>query len=152
MVRALLIRRQLFHLVVAAGVSLLASQSSASSAAGLLVIANSGVQLPGAMPIDELSAIYLLRLTNWPDGSHIVPVNREASSALREKFNRIVLKQDAGALATYWNKMHFLGKDPPVVQESEQSMLAFVQNVPGAIGYISGSTPPQNVKVLMYVP
>jgi ABC-type phosphate transport system substrate-binding protein len=48
--------------------------------------------------------------------------------------------------------MHIKGKVPPLIQESDQSVLAFVQKVPGAIGYISAGMAPQNVKVLARVP
>jgi ABC-type phosphate transport system substrate-binding protein len=44
--------------------------------------------------------------------------------------------------------MHFMGKMPPIVQQSEQAMLAFVRRVPGAIGYVSAATVPTGVKVL----
>jgi len=117
----------------------------------LLVIANPAVGVEGPLSRSELAAIYLLRSTNWPDGTHIVPVNREASSALRSLFTARVLQQDNATLAIYWNEMHYKGKLPPVVQESEQSVLAFVQKVPGAIGYISAGIEPSNVKVLGHV-
>lgn len=123
-----------------------------AKAEGLLIIANPSVSTTAPFTLSQIAAIYLLRMAAWPDGSHIVPVNREATSALREKFTAAVLQQDNAALAAYWNEMHFMGKEPPTIQESERAMLAFVQNVPGAIGYISTSTTPVNVKVLAHVP
>lgn len=48
--------------------------------------------------------------------------------------------------------MHFKGKLPPVVQESDQAVLAFVQKVPGAVGYVNAGVAPKNVKVLARVP
>ena len=118
----------------------------------LLIIANPSVAVPPPLTMREIEAIYLLRITTWPDGSHIVPVNREASSEIRAKFTAEALKQDNASLAAYWNEMHFQGKLPPVVQESEPAVLAFVQRVPGAIGYISASTAAVGVKVLSHVP
>ena len=118
----------------------------------LLIIANPSVQVTTPLGLREVSAIYLLRMTVWPDGSLIVPVNREASSAIRAKFTANILKQDTASLARYWNEMHFQGKLPPLVQESEPAMLAFIQKIPGAVGYISASTPPVDVKVLARVP
>lgn len=118
----------------------------------LLIIANPSVSSPASLTLNQIEAIYLLKTTLWPDGSHIVPVNREADSDTRAKFTTSVLRQDKAGLAAYWNEMHFMGKQPPVVQESEQAMLAFVRNVPGAIGYINASTQPINVKVLAHVP
>ncbi len=121
-------------------------------AEGLLVIANPSVEAAMPLTLGEIAAIYLDRLTIWPDGSHIIPVNREASNRIRAAFTARVLHQDNASLAAYWNQMHFMGKLPPVVQESEQAMLAFIRAVPGSIGYISDTTAPVGVKVLAHVP
>ena len=125
---------------------------ASASAEDLLIIANPSVAVVLPLTLREIEAIYLLRITAWPDGSHIVPVNREALSEIRTIFTAEALKQDNASLAAYWNEMHFQGKLPPVVQESEPAMLAFVRRVPGAIGYISASTPADGVKVLSHVP
>jgi ABC-type phosphate transport system substrate-binding protein len=117
----------------------------------LLIIANASVD-ELTPSLDQIAAIYLLRVTQWPDGTHIVPVNLGATSALREKFTAEVLRQDPATLSTYWNEMHYLGKVPPVVQESQPAMLAFVRQVPGSIGYIGASLAPVGVKVLLRVP
>ena len=117
-----------------------------------LIIANPSVAIETPISLKELTAIYFLRVTRWPDGSHIVPVNRELGSPLRQEFTTRILKEDNQRLARYWNQMHFEGKHPPLVQESGQSMLAFVRSVPGAIGYISASQKPEGVKVLRHVP
>ena len=121
-------------------------------AEGLLIIANPSVNVATPLNLNQIAAIYLLRLTTWPDGTHIVPVNREVTSTAREKFTADILQEDQTSLAAYWNEMHFMGKQPPVVQESERAVLAFVQNVPGSVGYITASVAPPNVKVLAYVP
>lgn len=125
---------------------------SHASAEELLVIANPAVALETPLTQSQIAAIYLLRMTAWPDGSHIVPVNRELGSAIRDDFTAQVLREDNDSLSDYWNKMHFQGRLPPLVQESEQAMVTFVRNVPGAIGYIRTSTPPLGVKVVGHVP
>lgn len=126
--------------------------SIAAKAEELLIIANPSVNVAGPLSLNQIAAIYLLRVTTWPDDSHIVPVNWEATSELRAKFTSGVLQQDNASLVAYWNEMHFMGKQPPVVQESERAMLAFIQKVPGSVGYISAGTPPIDVKVLARVP
>ena len=117
----------------------------------LIVIANQNVPV-ASLSSDELANIYLLKMNNWPGGINIVPVNREASSHVRSTFSDLVLRQPPNALNAYWSEMHFKGKVPPLIQESDQAVLAFVQKVRGAIGYISASTQPQNVKVMARVP
>jgi ABC-type phosphate transport system substrate-binding protein len=116
----------------------------------LLIIANPSVTITAPLNLGEIAAFYLLRTTTWPDGSRIIPVNREATSGARMKFTSSVLQEDNASLTTYWNQMHFMGKMPPVVQQSEQAMLAFIQRVPGSVGYITASTAPVDVKVLAH--
>ena len=118
---------------------------------GLLVIANPEAPVTGSLSRQELAAIFLLRTTLWANGSRVVPVNREAGCTSREEFTSKVLGEDNASLAAYWNEMHFNGKLPPIVQESDAAMLAFVQNVPGAIGYIDPKTAPVGVKVVGHV-
>jgi ABC-type phosphate transport system substrate-binding protein len=120
-------------------------------AAGLLIIANPDAPVAGPLSQQEIASIFLLRTTLWPDGSRIVPVNREASSAIRAEFTQKVLGQDNASLTAYWNQMHFNGKLPPVVQESDAAMLAFVQHVAGAIGYVDAAAAPAGVKVIGHV-
>jgi ABC-type phosphate transport system substrate-binding protein len=140
--------RLLFVLVILTGILLIHT----AGAEDLLIIANPSINVAAPLTLRQIAAIYLLRMTAWADGSHIIPVNREATSEIRAKFTSAVLHEDNSSLGAYWNKMHFQGKLPPVVQESEPAMLAFVQKVPGAVGYISASTPPVDVKVLCRVP
>ena len=139
-------------LAVAVAIAVGALAPAAARAQGLLVIANPSVDARAPLSLGTIAAIYLLRITTWPDGTHIVPVNREASSAARDKFTDDVLGEDSASLAAYWSEMHYKGKAPPVVQELGPSMLAFVRNVPGAIGYVRDGPPPSRVKVLAHVP
>ena len=117
-------------------------------AADFIVIANPDVPV-STLSTEELSDIYLLRATIWENDIKIVPVNREVDSNIRTAFSARVLKQPQSSLADYWNKMHYKGMTPPLTQESDQAVLAFVQKVPGAIGYVSSSIPLKNVKVLI---
>lgn len=130
--------------------ALMLSVTEVSHAEELFVIAHPSVAVTN-LSTDEIAAIYLLKTTSWQGGGNIVPVNREAASNIRTAFSDAVLRHPPSALNAYWNQMHFKGKVPPLVQESDQAVLAFVQKVPGAIGYISTSVSPQNVKVLAKV-
>lgn len=137
-------RGVVFAMVAVAGLVL----ARPAAADELLIIANPSVKVSRPLGINFLAAIYLLRITTWPDGTHIVPVNREAKSPVREIFTSRVLRQNRATLQAYWNEMHYRGKLPPVVQESEQAMLAFIRKVPGAVGYIDASRVPAGVRVL----
>ena len=116
-------------------------------AADFVVIANHSVPAT-KLTADELSSIYLLRTSNWQDGTRIIPVNREAGSNARAIFSMRVLGQPQAALDAHWNRMNFKGITPPLIQESDKAVLDFVQRVPGAIGYVSSSTELKDVRVL----
>jgi len=96
----------------------------------------------------EVQRIFLLKTTVWKNGTPIVPVNREAASQERLRFSSVVLGVSIRSLSNYWNRMHFKGFMPPVVQESNAAMIAFVRNVPGAIGYITTDNIPEGVILL----
>ncbi|CAG0937888.1 hypothetical protein GALLN_00037 [Gallionellaceae bacterium] len=120
-------------------------------AAGLVVIASPDVPVD-KISVSEMAAIYTLRKTVWGNNAPVVPVNREANSALREKFSEAVFNLSPQELAEYWNQLRFKGKQPPLVQTSDQAVLGFVRSVPGAIGYVDGSQAMTGVKVLLRLP
>jgi ABC-type phosphate transport system substrate-binding protein len=117
----------------------------------LLVIASPMVP-DNTITAEQLAEIYSLKKTFWENASPVVAVNREASSAEREKFSVAVFNLSPQALAEYWNRLRFQGKLPPLVQTSNQAVLAFVRTVPGSIGYITAGYMPTGVKVLLRLP
>jgi len=119
--------------------------------ADVLVIANPGISVE-QLTVEQLSAIYLAKMKTWPDGKKIIPVNREANSEIRAEFSGMVFKEPPEALADYWAKLKFKGEKPPLIQESDNSALLFVQRIPGAIAYVGKGTPLNGVKVLLSLP
>lgn len=130
---------------------LMFAASLPASAAGLLVIASPQVPVE-TISASDVAAIYTSRKTTWANSVPIVPVNREANSTLRERFSEAIFNLSPQELAEYWNQLRFKGKQPPLVQTSDQAVLGFVRSVPGAIGYIDASQPATGVKVLMRLP
>ena len=119
-----------------------------AQAGGLVVIASP--QVPDdTISIKQLADIYTLKKAFWANDTPVVPVNREASSLVREKFSEAVFSLTPQELAEYWNQLRFKGKLPPLIQTSDQAVLGFVRSVPGAIGYIDASQATAGVKVLM---
>lgn len=125
--------------------------SALAQADGLLVVANPHTPA-SSVSAEDLAAIYLVKKTTWPGGLPVVPVNREASSSERAHFSESVLNRSPRELADYWNRLRFQGKQPPLVQTSDQAVVGFVRNVPGAIGYIAAGQTPAGVKVLAKLP
>ena len=120
-------------------------------AGGLLVIASPQVQ-DDTISIKQLADIYTLKKVFWANETPVVPVNREASSAVREKFSEAVFNLSPQELAEYLNRLRFQGKPPPLIQTSDQAVLGFVRNVPGAVGYIDASQAATGVKILLRIP
>jgi len=122
-----------------------------AGAGGLVVIASPQVPVD-SISVSDMAAIYTLKKTIWANNLQMVPVNREANSSLREKFSESVFNLAPQDLAEYWNQLRFKGKLPPLVQTSDQAVLGFVRNVPGAIGYVDASQVPTGVKILLRLP
>jgi len=113
----------------------------------LYIIANLDVPI-NKLSKSEINRIFLLKQTSWDNGLAIIPVNREASSRVRMRFSNLVLGRSPRSLSSYWNQMHFKGYMPPIIQESDAAVIAFIQSVSGAIGYIHSNKVPDNVKKL----
>jgi len=125
--------------------------TSLGQAGGLLVITST--QVPDtAISAKQLADIYMLKKNFWADKTLVVPINREASSEEREKFFEAVFNLSPQELAEYGNRLRFQGKLPPLIQTSDQAVLSFVRNVPGAIGYINANLTITGVKILMQIP
>lgn len=125
--------------------------ASVGQARELLVIVSTKVP-DASISAGQLASIYSLKKNFWADKTIIVPVNREASSAEREKFSEVVFHLSSRELAEYLERLRFQGKLPPIVQTSDQAVISFVRKVPGAIGYISANQVPNGVKILRRLP
>ena len=122
-------------------------------AGGGVIVIVANPRVPAAsISMRALANIYLLRVTTWPNGEPIVPVNKMANSRIRRRFSMAVFGQPPIALAEYWNRVHFQGENPPLVLGSDRDVVDFVGKVPGAIGYVRASTPTKGVKVLGRLP
>jgi len=70
------------------------------------------------------------------DGIHVTAVNLK-SGALRDRFLQRYLNQDDEKYTAYWTVRRFIGKGiPPKELLNAAEVIDFVQNTPGAIGYI----------------
>ncbi len=120
-------------------------------AGGLLVIASPQVPVE-KISLNQLADIYALKKTQWSNQVPMVPVNREASSDVRDNFSDTVFKMSSQELSEFWNKLRFEGKHPPLTQISDHAVIGFVRSVPGAIGYVSADETPTGVKILLRLP
>lgn len=99
---------------------------------------------------DQLSDAFLKKITRWPNGETIRPVDLHGSSPAREKFAQDVLRRSLGAVRSYWQQLIFSGRNiPPAELDSDAAVIAYVLKHPGAIGYVSGEANVDGVKVII---
>ena len=88
------------------------------------------------LDLPDIALVYRRQRQYWPDGTRVQPVNLAADHPLRRAFSRAVFGADPAALDSYWNELYFRGVRPPYVVASNEAVLRFVSQTPGAIGYV----------------
>ncbi len=99
------------------------------------------------LSVTQIRAVYLKKLPRIAT-IKTVPVNLGAGNPLRQSFERTVLQMGFQRLQSYWSRQHYLGHRPPVTMKSQESALAFVKNVEGAIAYVHAALVDDEVHVL----
>jgi len=88
----------------------------------------------------EISNLFLKKVTKWSNGLTVQPVDLVESSAIRENFSKEIHNRKVSSIKAYWQKQIFSGrKVPPAEKKSNREILTYVQNNPGAVGYVSAS-------------
>jgi len=132
-------RRKRIALLVATGLA--AASVFAAEPANFKVVVNSANTMT-EIDVGNLSRIYLKETASWPDGSEAVPVDMAPDTELRKEFSKAVHGRNVAAIKSYWQRQIFSGKGtPPIETSSEEDLLFIVSEMPGAIGYVSDSTP-----------
>jgi ABC-type phosphate transport system substrate-binding protein len=99
---------------------------------------------------DWLSDAFLKKVTRWPDGEGVRPVDQRATSEVRRAFSQGVLRRSLGAVRSYWQQRIFSGRDvPPPELDSDEAVVSFVAKHAGAVGYVSGGAKLVGVRELM---
>lgn len=134
--------------VLAAAVLAVGAAPVASADATYRVIVHpqvKGSQIPRA----ALTSIFLKQAPKWGDGSTVLPVDQSVRSPVRKAFSSDVLQQGLVEVQVYWQRKMAGGVTPPPVKTSDEEIVSFVASTPGAIGYVSSSTPlPDSVKMV----
>ena len=96
-----------------------------------------------------LSDAFLKKTTRWNGGQVIRPVDQNADSGVRRRFSEEVLERSVTAVRSYWQQVIFSGRDvPPPELSGDDTVLEYVKNHAGAVGYVSGRASTAGAKVL----
>ncbi len=100
---------------------------------------------------DDLMLLFKRKKLFWADGIKAQPVNLPASHPLRRSFSQVVLGHTPEELEKYWNDLYFHGISPPYVLASDEAVLRFVAETPGAIGYVPFCSADSRVAVVFVI-
>ena len=97
----------------------------------------------------DISKMLLKKVSKWEDGQKVLPIDQKADSRVRKNFSKVIHKKSVVAILAYWQKKIFTGKGvPPVEKRTNNDVIKFVKDNPGAIGYVSNNTKVTGVEVI----
>lgn len=112
-----------------------------------VIIVHPGVQID--LSQQDVERLFLAKTKTFPDGGVAVPVNRQEGEKIKVAFDHRILGKNESQMKSYWAKLIFTGKAVPFKQlNSDQEVMEFVANHPGAIGYVDAANADDSVKVL----
>lgn len=80
---------------------------------------------------------------------NVTPLNLPAGNPVRERFLKYCLEQTEEQYTGYWLVRRYVGKGaPPPELASVEDVLKYLQETPGAIGYVPLSRLPRNANVI----
>ncbi len=123
-------------------------RSSAAEPGGIAVAVVVGTEFRGELTREDLRDIFLQKRRFWESGIKIQAVNLPPTHRARHDFSSRVLGATPEELDDYWKELYFHGEHPPYVFQSEEAVLRFVAQTPGAIGYVSACAADKRVRVI----
>jgi ABC-type phosphate transport system substrate-binding protein len=119
-----------------------------ADASGVRVIVNPQVR-GNQMTRTALTQIFLKQAARWGDGSPAQPVDQSVKSSVRTAFSTRLLGQPVIEVQIYWQRRMAQGTMPPPVRTTDEDVVSYVSQTPGAIGYVSSSVSlPDTVKAV----
>ncbi len=90
---------------------------------------------------EELSRLFLKKVTFWGEGLPVLPVDQPAAAPIRAAFSQEILMRNVNAVRAFWQQRIFSGRAlPPPVRDTADEVVLFVRDNPGAIGYVQPGT------------
>lgn len=92
---------------------------------------------------------FLKKVTRWPNGDGVRPVDLGPDSPVRRRFSEDVLRRSVEAVRSYWQQIIFAGRDiPPPELDTDDEVVKYVLKHPGGIGYVSSGAKTGGAKVV----
>jgi len=86
---------------------------------------------------DQIKAVFLGERSSWPNGLAVVVVLPSSSSDSFEQVAAWAFDSDGFEYQKFWLSLVFQGRaNPPVFVDTEQAVLDYVEDHPGAIGLL----------------
>jgi ABC-type phosphate transport system substrate-binding protein len=98
----------------------------------------------------EISKLLLGKISTWPSGLAVQPVDLPEHDELRDRFSREVLDRSVAAVRAWWQQQLFSGRGVPPLELSEAQVVEYVAANRGAIGYVSAGTHAPGVHVVAF--
>lgn len=106
-------------------------------AADFQIIAHPDVPVD-AVGLEDLGRIFTRDVTEWPDGSRIVPVEQGGAGGARDAFYKATLNTYVEDITAFWIRQAMsTGAKPPRIFSHPDLVVNFVAKTPGAIGFIA---------------
>jgi ABC-type phosphate transport system substrate-binding protein len=91
---------------------------------------------------DQVSKIFLRKVTLWDNRQPVLPVDQAAESPVRRAFTKQVHQRTIASVQTWWQQQTFAGVGvAPPERASDADVLDYVRKYPNAIGYVRAGTP-----------
>jgi len=97
----------------------------------------------------QLTDIFLGKVSRFPNGTHVVPIDQAEGSAARAEFYAKITDKSEAQMKAYWSKIIFTGRgQPPKTVASGADMKQEIAENLQAIGYIEEKLVDDSVRVL----
>ena len=103
---------------------------------------------------DQVSKIFLRKVTQWDNHQPVLPVDQAADSPVRRSFTKQIHQRTIASVQTWWQQQTFAGiAVAPPERDSDDDVLAYVRQYPYAIGYVRAGVPTGgNIKIVDITP
>ena len=120
---------------------ILSSFINAVQQADIVIIVNNG-NATSSMSIAEVKLTWLRKIKKrWPDNKPILPVDRKSKCAEQDEFYSKVLGMNAQEVEGYFTAKQYQNAEKPQDKMvSDAAIIEFVENNPGAIGFVNASS------------